>query len=172
MINLREVAQLYLKKVFSDLHSAIVGIIVSAIILSVGGVYLFYKNLWISLKTTIQSPTPLWATIILVFAVLVYIYLKTSKTHSSTAPDYKIEYFTIDELKWKTKVYDNGNFEVERISICKEHDLPLINGNIVYYCPESLKYKCKNKIDYNSYSILYENAKSYIDKEVRNIKKC
>ena len=53
-----------------------------------------------------------------------------------------------------------------------EHDLSLINGNIIYYCPEFLKKNCEIKIDNEDYSMLYEQAKSYIDKEVRsNIKK-
>lgn len=170
---MRNVLIKWLKKIFSDIHSTLIAIIVLGLISGTGIIYRFYKNLWFSIKSTILSPTPLYATIILVFVVLVYIYLKTKRTDSSSAPNYKIEYFTIENLKWKVKVYDDGHFEmVNRISICKEHDLPLINGDIVYYCPESLKYKCKNKIDNNSYSMLYETAKSYIDKEVRNKKKC
>ncbi len=122
----------WLKKIFSDIHSALIAIIVLGLISGTGIIYRFYKNLWFSIKSTILSPTPLWATIILVFVVLVYIYLKTKKTDSSSAPNYKIEYFPIENLKWKTKIYDDEHFEVERISICKEHDLPLIYENIVY----------------------------------------
>ena len=137
------------------------------------------KNVLLWPYNILQSPTPLWATILLIIVsgLVLRIYLSQEKEIpllnplSSSIPKPKIEYFPIDNLKWKTKIYDDRHFEVERISICKEHDLPLINGNIVYYCPESLKYNCKNKIDNNSYSMLYENAKSYIDKEIRN-KKC
>jgi hypothetical protein len=55
----------YLKKVFSDLHSTIVGIIIGALILGVGGIWAFSKNLWNLLKTTMLLPTPLWVTAIL-----------------------------------------------------------------------------------------------------------
>lgn len=117
----------------------------------------------------LQTPTPLWLTIILISVVLGYGYLRSLTPPSSSDIPYKTKYFPIDNLKWKTKVYDHGYFEVERIAICHEHDLPLINGNIDYYCPEHLKKNCKIMIDHKDYSMLYNHAKSYIDKEVRNI---
>ncbi|MBW2544066.1 MAG: zinc-ribbon domain-containing protein [Deltaproteobacteria bacterium] len=55
----------------------------SAAVLSLGGIYLFAKNTWTWLQDTIQSPTPLWATIALVFLSGVYIYLRISKSRSS-----------------------------------------------------------------------------------------
>ena len=154
-----------IKKLFENIESTITTVIVLALLSSIGILALSKKALNFFLQIA-NIPTPLWATIVLVLLVIVYIKMK--KFSPSSDLNYKIEYFTVENLKWKTKIYNDGDFVVERISICKEHDLPLINGNIVYYCPESLKYNCKNKIDYNSYSILYENAKSYIDKEIRN----
>jgi len=85
----------YLKKVFSDLHSAIVGIIISALILGVGGIWVFSKNLWNLLKTIILLPTPLWVTaILLVLFVMEYLYLKnkTSIPLSTPDPEYREEF--------------------------------------------------------------------------------
>lgn len=82
MKNLQALIKTYLKKVFSDLHAIILGIVVGGIIVVSGSIYLFAKKLWISLKTTIQSPTSLWVTIVLVSLVTVYIYLKAKKIHS------------------------------------------------------------------------------------------
>jgi hypothetical protein len=85
----------YLKKVFSDLHSAIFGIIVTALILAAGGIWIFSKNLWNLLKTTMLLPTPLWVTtIFLALFVLVYIYLKnkTSIPLSTPDPEYREEF--------------------------------------------------------------------------------
>jgi hypothetical protein len=61
---MKNLFKVYLKKVFSDFHSTIVGIIVGALILSVGGIWVFSKNLWILLKATMLLPTPLWVTAI------------------------------------------------------------------------------------------------------------
>jgi hypothetical protein len=74
----QELAKAYLKKVLSDLHSHLVGLIVGAILLAIGSFVLFSENVWLYVKTTMQSPTPLWATIVLV--LLVVIYMKMKKT--------------------------------------------------------------------------------------------
>ena len=171
MKQLRKILLKWIKKIFSDSHAAIISLIVLGIIAGSGSIYLFFENLWTALIDTIQSPTPLWATTALALALIGYIYLKTKKVHSSYTPNYKTEYFTIDNLKWKVKVYNYGYFEVEKTSMCREHDLLLKHENIYYYCPEFEKKNCKIMIDHNDYSSIYETAKSYIDKEVRNNKK-
>ena len=165
-----------IKKLCENVESTITNVIVITLLSCLGGSIYFLTlskktlNYFLQIATI---PTPLWATIALVLLCCGYIYLKQQKRfQSSKPPDYKIIYFPIDNLKWKTKIYDNGNFEVERISICKEHDLPLINDNIIYYCPESIKNNCKNNFASAYYSVLFVNAKSYIDKEVRNKTKC
>lgn len=66
----------WIKKIFSDIHSAIISIIVASLFVGTGSIYLFYKNLWLLLKTTLQSQTPLWATIALAVLYCLYIYLK------------------------------------------------------------------------------------------------
>ena len=85
----------YLKKFFSDLHSAILGIIVAAFILSVGGIWVFSKKLWDILKAIMILPTPLWATIILlILSILAYIFLRkrTSIPLSTPNPEYREEF--------------------------------------------------------------------------------
>ncbi len=71
-----------IKILFSDMRQAIIGIILSALILSVGGIYLFANNVWFWLLSTMQLPVPLWATIALVLLCCGYTYLQFEKSHS------------------------------------------------------------------------------------------
>ena len=85
----------YLKKLFSDLHSAILGKIVAAFILSVGGIWVFSKKLWGILKDFMISQTPLWITItLLILTIFAYILLKkrTSIKLSTPDPEYREEF--------------------------------------------------------------------------------
>jgi hypothetical protein len=96
---MKNLFKVYLKKVFSDLHSTILGIIIGALILSVGGIWVFSKNLWILLKTTMLLPTPLWVTIIfLALFVLAYIYLKNKTSIPLSTPD--PEYREVFHVYW------------------------------------------------------------------------
>ena len=171
MIHLQKKIKEYINKLFSDVHSAIVGIIVAALFLSIGSVYLFAKNLWIELLKTIQLPTPLWATVALVFVVSAYIYSKQKKhLQSSKSPDYKISYFTIGNYKWQTKIYDNGYFEVEKYPYCVTHDLKFIFGSHRKYCPGPENRKCNNSLsEYDEFEV-YESAKSIIENKIKNKK--
>jgi hypothetical protein len=84
----------YFKKLFSDLHSAIVGIIIAAVLLSLGGIRIFYENLWAYLKAKSQLPTPIWVTLSFVIVVLAYIYLKDNRNHSS------VKKTAVDPIDW------------------------------------------------------------------------
>ena len=137
-----------------------------AYLLSIAGI--------LKLKAILQTPIPLWIVILISLSILfgcVILFLIHSRKSSKT-PSYKIEYFTIGDLKWKTKVYDHCRFEIEIISVCKEHNLLLIKGPNDYYCPEIITENCKIMIDHDSYSFLYGLAKSYIDKEIRTKINC
>ena len=85
------------KKKGQDLHSVILGLVLAALVLSAGGIYFFAKKLWISLRNTIQTPTPLWATSILVFVVLVYTHLKI---HKSSQQPSDIEFYKDFGVLW------------------------------------------------------------------------
>lgn len=93
--NMKNLLKNYFKKIFSDLHSAILGIIIAAFFLSVGGIWVFSKNLWNILKDFMILPTPLWVTIaILLLSILIHILIrkKTSTALSTPDPEYREEF--------------------------------------------------------------------------------
>ena len=65
----------WLKKIFSDSHSAITSIVICSFFAGGTGLYLYAKNLWNILINIAQTPTPLWATISLALLLGLYIYL-------------------------------------------------------------------------------------------------
>jgi len=78
----------YLKKVSSDLHAAIIAAIVGTLIIGVGGIWVFSKKLWKLLKTIMLAPTPLWVTaIFFTFFVIAYFYLKNKTSIPLSTPD-------------------------------------------------------------------------------------
>ena len=96
MIQLQKILTNWLKKLLSDSHSAIIGIILSSIFAGGTGIYFFSKKIWNLLIDIARLPTPLWTTIALVLLVGVYIYLKKSRGQ----PYSKAVLYTIDNLKW------------------------------------------------------------------------
>ena len=100
----------YLKKLFSDLHSAILSIFVGAIFLAVGGIWAFSKHLWIQLKTTMLLSTPLWVTVILALLLLVCIYYikKTSVPLSTPDPEYYEEFHVFWDKNYKMRCLNCG----------------------------------------------------------------
>lgn len=156
----------------------LLSLIASVIFLSYLSAFLHWENGLIPKEVLLwpynmlQSATPLWATILLIIVsdLLLYIYLSQQEKIPLSPPprNYKTEYFTIDNLKWKTKIYDYGDFEVDQYPICLKHDLPFIFSNNYKYCPEVDKDNCKNKIYINDEFKIYETAKSYIEKQIRN----
>lgn len=129
MKKLIELLKVYLKKVFSDLHNVIVGIVVVAIV-SGGSIYLFFRNLWTQLQNIAQSPTPLWGTIVLVLLLLGYI-----KVNS-------IRPFKIPKLFKACGVYWDADYNMYCLSCMK----PLknssdINSSLFYCCDP----KCNSK---------------------------
>lgn len=158
----------WLKKIFADVHNAIVSLIVFAVAATLGGVA-FSKSLKHILFEILQSPMPLWSTILLVLCSVVLMYAIMSRIlNPSKSLPYKIKYFPIGEQKWKTTIYSNDSFVVDRFPICKTHDLPFIYLSNKFCCPEFLKLNCKNVIFEENHYRIYETAKSHIDKIVRN----
>lgn len=68
-----------LKSIFGDLRRATVGLILGAIVLSYGGIYLFAKNLFDATIRLAYTATPLWVTIVVSLAVGGYAFLKKRK---------------------------------------------------------------------------------------------
>ena len=175
---MKELIQKSIKLIFGDTRQAIISMLVFALVGGYSGLlYLSKTVLEISLLI-LNMQMPLWATSALIVLCCLYTYVRVVKnlsplnqTDQSPKPlPHKIMSFTIDDLKWNTKIYDDGKFEVDRISICLEHDLTLIRDNIDYYCPEYLKKNCKIMIDHIEYDLRYVTAKSYIGKKIRNKK--
>jgi hypothetical protein len=63
-----------LRTMFGDLRRAIVGLIVSAIILAYGGIYLFAKKLFDASIVMLTAPLPIWAAI--AFSLLLGVYVR------------------------------------------------------------------------------------------------
>jgi hypothetical protein len=100
----------YLKKLFSDLHSAILSILIGAIVLGVGGIWAFSKRLWFQLKSVMLLPTPLWVTGILFLLILVFIYLykKTLVPLSKPDPEYREEFHVLWDKNYKMRCLNCG----------------------------------------------------------------
>ncbi len=177
-MSMREWLKRRIKKAGENIESTIT----NAILVLIAGSYLtilaFSKRAVDFTHQLLTTPTPLWATISLVLLCYVYVYLKFRGVQSSSVPqsvttdEHKIKYFTVGEQKWKTTIYKNGFFEVDKFPICKKHDLTFIfghsNGKFYIYCPEVLKKQCNNTIYDSERSTIYDLAKSYIDNQIRN----
>jgi len=159
-----------LKKAFENTESTITSIIVLAVLGGSVGILSFSQKALSFFLQLLKTPTPLWATIALVFLAGICIYLKLHKPYPSTAPKPKTKYISIGRYKWKTKIYDNGHFEIDKYPYCIEHDLKFIHGRGGKYCPGTEKEKCNNKLpDHDEFKV-YESAKSIIENKVRNNK--
>ena len=102
---------------------------------------------------------------------MVYIYLKSEKQNTSSAPQKKefvIKFFTIGRYKWKTTVYDNGYFKVSKYPYCVTHDLKFIFERFRKHCPGTEIERCTNELKEDNEFEVYESAKSIIDNKVRN----
>jgi hypothetical protein len=63
-----------LRTMFGDLRRAIVGLIVGAIVLAYGGIYLFAKKLFDASIVILTAPLPIWAAI--AFGLLLAVYMR------------------------------------------------------------------------------------------------
>lgn len=88
--------------------------------------------------------------------------------HSSPPAGDKVEYFVVGDHKWKTTIYSDSYYKVDKNPICNAHDLPFVSGSHSRYCPEAINRKCKNIIKNDDLSGIYEIVNSYIDRQIRN----
>lgn len=88
---------------------------------------------------------------------------------SHKVPPYEIKYFSIDKYTWETKIYKNGNFEVDKYPFCIQHNLRFIYDNEDKRCPhvENFK-KCNNSLNKSDEFRIYQSAQSIIEREIRN----
>lgn len=135
-------------------------------------VYLLSIAGTLKLKDMLQMPVPLWLVILIFLSILfgcAILFLIHSYI-SSNKPNYQFEDFPIGQYIWETKVYNYGYCDVERTPRCLEHDLKFLYTSSSRYCPEIDNKNCNNRIAESEHYKIYETAKSYIDKQVRNRK--
>jgi hypothetical protein len=157
-----------IKTIISDIRQSIVGIILGAVILGAGGIFLFAKKLWRLMLLTMQSPTPLWATTALVLLLVLYIYIKISKPHSFLLPKIKMFFVNTHIFKWKVTTYSNNTYKIDDIPFCIEHDLQLVADLDKYQCPYFNNKSCKNSLKENERKVLYKVAISLAENKTRN----
>jgi len=169
---MRKLLTSWLKKIFSDLHSAIIGIAFGSLLAGGTGIYFFAKNLWNKLTYIMQSPTPLWGTIALVFLLGVYFYLRNQRTIRTFILSHDFPSFIFVQTgiyKWKVTIAKDGSFEIDPTPFCVEHDIYLMKFDQGYRCAGSGDGNgCKAKLDNASYSLLYDQANGLAEKEIRN----
>lgn len=164
---LKALSQKWLVKIFSDVHSAIVGMVVLALISSIGVVAYFFQTLWLALITAMQLPTPLWLTIVLALVAGLYIFLNKGLSHSSVQPKPKTCFFTTGKLKWNFEI--NGDrFKIDKYPYCVNHDVKFIFSHNKKYCPGTLGEKCDNYLSDRDEFKVYESVKSIVEGKLRN----
>ncbi len=172
-MHLRATLTKWLKLIFSDIRQTIVGIVVAGVIIAGGGLLAISRTALDFSIQILSTPTPLWATILLVLLCAAYIrlrVLKRAKDLSQVTPfkDHDaIVYYTVGRQKWKTRIHLNGSYEVDKVPLCIDHDLPFVLSDSYYQCPEVRRNTCRNRINLIRFEESYQIAKSYIDKEVR-----
>lgn len=149
----------WIVKIFSDLHSAIISfIVVGALAYGIG--FLF---------ELLQFPIPLWLTILLVLSSIALTYAITARLKNpSTSSPYKIQFIDVGDYRWKVKVFDRDYFEVDKTPLCIKHDLPFVSSKAGYCCPDVIKNRCDYVLPSSDFTRVYEEAKSYIDKTIRD----
>ncbi len=166
-----------LKTLCSDIRQSIVSIVVGAAIVSAGSLLYLYKTVRDATIAILTTPTPLWVAILLVLLGCLYTYIKFrqirlsySTSPDSTSPDiatlgYTPYFFTIGDYKWAVKIYPNGNFSVDVFPFCAKHDLRFILKGLDKVCPAD---GCTNTISASDEYKVFNTAKSYIEKDIRN----
>jgi hypothetical protein len=138
----------YVKKLFSDLHSAVIGIVIGAIVIGLGGIWAFSKSLWFQFKLIMVLPTPLWvAGCLLLFFLLSLIYLlrRTSVPLSKPDPEYREEFHVLWDKNMKMRClncgkplkYSSSDTDPSVFFCCdprcnSKHILKDTNGNKIY----------------------------------------
>ena len=157
----------WVRKLFHDLHSAIVSIVVTVLVFGGGGSYISSENIRIAIHETMLSPTPIWVSTALVFLVVVYVYWKNRKVHSNKKPNFDVAFFTIGGAKWKIKIYEDW-FEVDEYPFCAKHDVQFIFAHNKKHCPGILGERCDNNLSDRKYFEIYESVKSMVESKIRN----
>ncbi len=168
---LQKLFQDWVKKVFSDSHASIVGIIIASIFVGGGSVYLFAKGLWDLFIQIMHSPTPLWITTSVCIVFVIVYNKKASRINSRKT--HQIDIFLMEDngLKWKVTDFKNGAFDIEQRPYCISHDTRYFNTpGGQYMCSENIGgASCKSPIiEREELPSLYEFAKIKAEKQIYN----
>jgi len=108
-INMANLIKTYLKKLFSDLHSAIISIVI-VFVLGLGSIWAFSKHLWFQFKSIIQLPTPLWlaGSLFLLLLLFIYLYRRTLVPLSKPDPEYREEFHVLWDKNFKMRCLNCG----------------------------------------------------------------
>ena len=89
------------KKLFSDLPTTMIAVVLASSPLALLGKYIFSEMIWNAIIETMLLPSPLWAPIALALLLVLYIFLKASKDYSSN----KSIFICDSDLKWKVTIH-------------------------------------------------------------------
>lgn len=165
-MSMREMLKQRIKKLFENTESTITNVILLGLLGGSAAILAVSKKALSVFLQIITTPTPLWATILLVLLCYLYIYLRFRRTSTRTPDETSIEYFTVGEQKWEATIYNNRLMSLNDKPICKEHNLPFIYTDQFYHCPEADNDHCKNVIHTRNHSRIKDIAQSYIKKEL------
>lgn len=158
----------WMTKIFSDAHGAIVGLL---IVMAIGYLVTLTRTQWFSLFELLKTPLPLWSLILLVLCSVALTYSITSRIQNNPSEPpipYKIKYYNVGDYRWKVGVYRDDYFEMADMPLCIIHDLTFICYQQIYSCPENINGKCSPVFYGPRYNSIKEDAKSHIDKMVRD----
>lgn len=167
-MHLKEDIIQFLKSIGVDTRQAVVGLIIVGIISAYGGLLYLSKTVLNYSILLLTSPTPLWATILLVLLGCLYTYKKSRKAIPlsllSTSPSAKltkIKHIPFEDLIWIATRYSDGTIQVQDIPRCKEHDLLLTYDGHTYHCPEQIYDRCSMKLEPSAIPRLKSRLRPY-----------
>lgn len=128
-----------LKTIASDVRQAAIPAILLLILGGTTGILLLSGKALILSKQIASTPTPLWATTLLVLLCCSYIYLKVRKiyrnNHQPRSLPRKTMLIEAGRFKWKTDIYETGEFKIHSIPYCITHETRLVEYQRDYACP-------------------------------------
>lgn len=159
-----------LKTIFSDVRQAVISAIVVLLVGGSAGLLLLSQKALDFVIQTSNIPTPLWATIALVFLCSVYIYLKSlqhMKKHlpldTSVTNTILIE---IGDFKWNVTILKDDEFQIHPIPYCKVHETKFVPFKEVYTCP-AIQLGCNSIIKKSDLKLQLDIANSFIEHKLK-----
>lgn len=159
-----------LKRVFSDVRSAIISLIVVAIVGGTAGLLAVSESALNFFLSVIQIETPFWATASLL--ILLYLFIKIQFQKSLPPQNDNDHLVSYGDFKWLVSTINGRFWALSETPYCAKHDSKLIITPAgQYICPEVIGGKCDTKILNRSDIPLIRNmAESYIESATNSYK--